>query len=155
MTIRSFTAPRALILSAIAVAALALSAGATVSAPASATTDTAAETALFAGAFQRERARIDGGWDIVTRADGVRVLRFDDAFATRNGPDLKVFLSPQTVDAATGGTATDGAILLGVLTDNNGAQEYEIPADVSLEDFASVLIHCEAFSVLWGGGDLA
>jgi len=30
-------------------------------------------------------------------------------------------------------------------------QEYEIPAGIDIADFASLLVHCEAYSVLWGG----
>lgn len=113
-----------------------------------------AEAAAVAGGFVKKDIRIDGGWEIVTQADGRRVLRFDEAFSTRNGPDLKVFLSPTPIADVTGRTAVEGAVLLGVLKSNKGAQEYDIPADLDLAGFSSVLVHCEAYSKLWGGGAL-
>ena len=54
----------------------------------------------------------------------------------------------------TGKTATKDAILLSALENNSGAQEYVVPADVDISLFQSLLIHCEAYSVLWGGGKL-
>ncbi len=113
-----------------------------------------APTVIAAGTFVKKAQRVDGGWSVVTRPDGVRVVRFDDAFSTRGAPDLKVFLSPTQVEGLNGRTATNEAVLLGALQSTSGAQEYEIPADLDLSAFASVLVHCEAFSKLWGGGNL-
>ena len=55
---------------------------------------------------------------------------------------------------ATGNNAVDGSLNIGELKKTKGAQEYEVPAGVNLGDYGSVLVHCEAYSVLWGGGDL-
>lgn len=85
---------------------------------------------------------------------GKTIIRFSDDFKTKKGPDLKIFLSPQTVGEVTGKTALDGAVTLGVLKSNKGTQDYVVPNGVSLANFSSVLIHCEAYSVLWGGGRL-
>ena len=79
---------------------------------------------------------------------------FSEEFKTRNGPDLKVFLSPKSVEDLTGKTAIDGAVNIGVLKANKGSQSYSLPEGVSLADFKSVIIHCEAYSVLWGGFDI-
>jgi len=112
------------------------------------------EGLLAFGTFTKKRIRVHGSWELVVRDDGVRELRFDDAFRTRNGPDLKVFLSPRTIGDATGTNAVDGSLLLGGLQSNRGAQVYEIPADVDLSAYASFLVHCEAYAKLWGGADL-
>ena len=45
-------------------------------------------------------------------------------------------------------------MLLGALESTKGTQDYVLPEGVSLSDFDSVLVHCEQFSVLWGGGAL-
>ena len=46
------------------------------------------------------------------------------------------------------------SINIGELEKTKGTQEYEIPANINLAGYGSVLVHCEAYSVLWGGGDL-
>jgi len=71
--------------------------------------------------FIKKRYNIKGTWD-VTQQDGQNIIRFNDDFKTKGGPDLKLYI---------------------------------IPKDVNLSDFKSVVIHCEAFSVLWGGFDIS
>ena len=104
--------------------------------------------------FVRFNKTLKGQVEIVER-DGQTVLRFSDSFRASNGPDLKVFLSPQGLDTVSGKTATNGAVKLGLLESTKGAQEYVLPAGVNLSQFGSVLIHCEQFSVLWGGATLS
>ena len=103
--------------------------------------------------FVKKKYKIKGHWSVV-QENGRTLIRFSDDFKTKNGPDLKVFLSPQSVGEVTGETVLDGAVTLGVLKSNKGSQDYLLPKGVSLANFSSVLIHCEAFSVLWGGGSL-
>jgi len=115
-----------------------------------------ATTAVAAGLnqdFIKKKYNIKGQWKVVQK-NGQTIIRFSDDFKTKNGPDLKVFLSPQSVGDVTGKTALQGAVTLGVLKSNKGTQDYIIPKGVSLANFSSVLIHCEAYSVLWGGGRL-
>ena len=54
----------------------------------------------------------------------------------------------------TGKTGTQGALELGALKSNTGAQSYIIPASVNLSASQSVLVHCEAYSKLWAAGAL-
>lgn len=108
---------------------------------------------LPAASFVKKQKSIKGDFEVV-RENGQTIIRFSDDFKAKKGPDLKVFLSPQTVDAVTGQTATNGAVLLGKLKSTKGTQDYVVPAGVSLSNFSSVLVHCEAYSVLWGGGAL-
>lgn len=141
----------------VAVAALAIGVtGMTASAPALAEAQTnISQTAAYetSGDFIRKSKRLKGSWDIVER-DGRTFIVFSDDFRAANGPDLKIFLSPKSVSEATGKTAVDGALNIGELKKTRGAQEYEVPADIDLSQYGSVLVHCEAFSVLWGGGNL-
>ena len=88
------------------------------------------------------------------KENGQTIVRFSDDFKTKNGPDLKIFLSPQSIEQVNGETAIDGAVLLGELKSKKGSQDYVVLAGVNLADFSSVLIHCEAYSILWGGGAL-
>ncbi len=111
------------------------------------------QTQLQGGDFVKKQYSIKGDWQILQK-DGQTILRLSDDFKTKKGPDLKIFLSPQTVANVTGTTATQGAVLLSELQSNKGGQDYVVPSTINLANFSSVLIHCEAFSVLWGGGDL-
>ncbi|WP_371395971.1 DM13 domain-containing protein [Fretibacter rubidus] len=103
--------------------------------------------------FVKKRYTIKGEWS-VGEQDGKTVIHFNDAFKTKSGPDLKVVLHTETVDNVDPKTAIEDGVKIGVLKSNRGAQSYILPDDITLSDFKSVLIHCEAFSVLWGGFDI-
>ncbi|MEM7195250.1 MAG: DM13 domain-containing protein [Pseudomonadota bacterium] len=112
-----------------------------------------AEQTLSEGGWTGLGYDIDGGWSIVDR-DSKRYIVFDENFDTKNGPDLKVYLSKKSVNTVQGRTVVKSSIEISPLKSASGTQEYEIPADVELDDFKSLLIHCEAYSHLWGGSDL-
>lgn len=112
-----------------------------------------ANDATNQGTFVKKRYTIDGNWSLNT-VDGKTIITFSDGFKTKGGPDLKVFLSRKSLDNLSGKTALDNAIKLGVLKSNKGEQSYILPENTDLTEFKSVLIHCEAFSVLWGGFDI-
>jgi len=102
------------------------------------------------GNWTQKQYRIKGDWTITTDNDKT-VIRFGEKFKTKKGPDLKIFLSPKTLESVSGKTATDDAVLVAVLKSHKGAQEYVLPDNIDINDFESLLIHCEAYSVLWGG----
>ena len=113
-------------------------------------------TAAFAedgNDFVDKKYSISGDWYLVEE-EGRTIIRFSDSFKTKGGPDLKVFLSPTSIDDASGKNATSGSVLLGALQSTSGGQDYVLPEGTNLSDFSSVLVHCEQFSVLWGGGAL-
>jgi Electron transfer DM13 len=87
----------------------------------------------------------EGQVKVLTLNDGTNFLRLEDFRAT-NGPDLYVYLS---VDKS----ASD-FVNLGRLKGNVGNQNYEIPEGTDLSKYATVLIWCQAFSVLFGSADL-
>ena len=133
---------------------LAISISALIVAPANAqTSDVAASPAQTDQSFFKKKYRIKGTWSLVQR-DGKNLITFSDDFKTKNGPDLKIFLSPKSAADVKGNNAVDGSLNLGVLKSNNGVQEYEIPTGTDLSKFSTFLIHCEAYAVLWGGGTL-
>lgn len=105
------------------------------------------------GSWVQKQYEIKGGWTIEQRGDS-QVITFNNKFKTKKGPDLKVFLSKQSISDVTGKTAVNDAVLVSALKNNNGEQEYVLPAGVDANDFKSLLIHCESYSVLWGGADL-
>lgn len=83
---------------------------------------------------------------------GQRFLRFED-FRTDNGPDLNVYLSSAPQDAPAG-QFDDDFIDLGDLKGNVGSQNYEIPHDVDLSHYSTVVIWCVRFSVIFGAAEL-
>lgn len=103
--------------------------------------------------FVKKRYNIKGSWEI-TEKDGQKIISFSDDFKTKGGPDLKIYLSSSTISGLDSGNVESTSQKLGILKSNRGAQSYIIPEDINLSDFKSVVIHCEAFSVLWGGFDI-
>lgn len=109
---------------------------------------TLGQTSLFIGEFV-------GVNDGIHNAEGLaKVIRLDDAsmilrlenFKATNGPDLYVYLS-------TDNSASD-FVNLGRLKGNIGNQNYDIPEGTDLSRYNSVLIWCQAFSVLFGSAEL-
>ena len=78
---------------------------------------------------------------------GERILRFED-FRSKNGPDLHVYLSTEAPSSTFAGLGED-AVHLGALKGNVGNQNYEIPAEVDLSGYMSVVIYCRPFKVVF------
>src|SRR3989344_4552724 len=74
-----------------------------------------------------------------------RILRFED-FDTVNGPDLFIYL-------ATDNSAED-YVNLGRIKATKGNVNYDIPANVDLEKYDTVLVWCRAFRVLFSYAEL-
>jgi hypothetical protein len=84
-----------------------------------------------------------------------RFLRFEE-FETDNGPDLFVYLTRADAAADAGDFGVDGDFVnLGRLKGNVGEQNYEIPVDVDLSEFDTVVVWCDRFSVAFTAADLA
>ncbi len=115
---------------------------------------THAQEILFSGEFSEKDASTsaEGHFSIIREA-GVRRLVLGEDFQITDGPDLFVLLSPKFFDDATDGNANENTVNLGALQTNTGEQTYEIPADVDLTQYQSVLIHCIEYSHLFGGAD--
>jgi hypothetical protein len=82
-----------------------------------------------------------------------RFLRFEN-FSTTNGPDLNVYLTTADADAD-GGSFDDDFVDLGNLKGNIGDQNYEIPPDVDLSVYDTVVVWCVRFSTPFTAADLA
>lgn len=89
----------------------------------------------------------------IYEVEGQRVLRFEN-FNVTNGPDLHVILS-KIVPTTTFGGAGEDMIDLGKLKGNVGNQNYDIPAEVDLSQYQSVVIYCVPFGVVFSSAALA
>ena len=77
--------------------------------------------------FVKKKKKIKGAWSVV-QENGQTLIRFSDDFKTKNGPDLKVFLSPQSIADVTGKTALDGACLLYTSPSPRDRQKSRMPS---------------------------
>jgi len=79
-------------------------------------------------------------------AEGIRYIRFIDFEAT-NGPVLHAYLRKKDQPTLEG-------IDLGKLKGNIGNQHYELPKDIDLAEYNTVVIYCKTFRVDVGLADL-
>ena len=79
----------------------------------------------------------------IRTAAGAQVLTLTN-FEVDNGPDLRVYL---VAGPARDESEVDDFEDLGALKGNKGNQQYEIPAQLDLERYSTVVIWCRAFSV--------
>jgi hypothetical protein len=109
---------------------------------------------LATGSFiPRGRYSGEGAALVLNDGSEQRFLRFED-FSTDNGPDLRVYLSASDANADSG-TFDDDFIDLGVLKGNIGDQNYEIPPEVDLSVYDTVVVWCVRFSTPFTAADLA
>lgn len=86
-------------------------------------------------------------------ADGKRVLRLED-FSVTNGPDLYVYLSGHPAPR-TGEQVHQDGFEVAQLKGNIGNHNYELPDELDLSKFKSVVIYCRRFSVVFSTAELA
>lgn len=105
-------------------------------------------TAVVGGQFRDadDQHRGSGTATIYKLEDGSRLLRFEE-FEVTNGPDLHVYLVPHEDPTSSDDLA--GYVDLGSLKGNIGDQNYEIPDEVDISEFGSVVIYCVPFHVFF------
>ena len=95
-----------------------------------------------------------GDWSINTINEGT-VLTFHENFITPDGPDLKLFLSAKEInDIGVNESIQDDGLYLEELKAVTGKQEYSLPEKEVLSNYKSLVIHCEKYTVVWGGIDI-
>jgi hypothetical protein len=111
-------------------------------------------TVLSSGDFENadESHEGSGKATIYQLEDGARTLRFEN-FEVTNGPDLRVLLasgeSPSTSEDL------GDYIELAGLKGNIGDQNYQIPDDLDLGQYESVVIYCKPFHVVFSVATLS
>ncbi len=113
---------------------------------------TAEPIALTSGAFTSLDHDTTGVVRVLQLADGTRVVRLE-GLDTSNGPDLYLYLSTNPAEGDPG-AFDDDYLDLGRLKGNQGNQNYDLPPDVDLSHFASVVIWCDRFDSAFGAADL-
>lgn len=98
-------------------------------------------TVMLAGSFAPRAHHGRGVARVLQLDDGRQVLRLTD-FATRDGPDLRVYLM-----GGEGDPASAGYLALGALKGNVGPQHYVIPPGTDLTRFPLVVVWCRRFGV--------
>lgn len=109
---------------------------------------------LAQGEFYNLAHEGQGRATIYELADGSRVLRFEN-FQVVNGPDLHVWLVPVDPVSDMVGKEIPGYVDLGTLKGNIGDQNYDLPADLDLSVFKSVVIWCQPFRVPFNAAALS
>ena len=111
---------------------------------------------LAEGKFITHEHDTTGSVKILKYSDGSRILRIEN-LKTSNGPKLEVWLTDAPVIEGLDGWRVfdDGKFInLGALKGNIGSQNYSIPSETILEDYSSISIWCERFSVSFGAAAL-
>ena len=108
---------------------------------------------LASGTFEsRNRYTVTGGAAVFELPDGSRTLRLEP-FESTNGPDLYVYLT--AADHADSDDELDADFVdLGDLRGNIGNQNYDIPSEVDLAVYDTVVIWCRRFTTSFGAADL-
>ena len=106
--------------------------------------------ALASGSFRDADSfhRGSGTATVYLLPDGSHLLRLED-FEVTNGPDLRVLLAEPGDPMSRVELQAGGYTHLAKLKGNIGNQNYEIPADIDLDEQNSVIIYCMPFHVIF------
>lgn len=115
--------------------------------------ETVAQTPV-AGEVQASGAFVDGehptkGTASIITENGKKYIQFDNKFKSDNGPDLFVIVHKDDKLPITGIKEAD-YVSIAPLKNTSGAQKYEIPENIDLENFKSVAIWCRKFNATFG-----
>ena len=106
---------------------------------------------IFTGRLVGTIHPTSGRATIYKAADGSRYLRLTD-FTTSKGPDVHVVLL-RAEDKQLEQELVKGEldhVELGTLKENQGDQNYDLPAATDLNQYQAVAIYCERFHALFG-----
>ena len=97
----------------------------------------------------------EGTASLLNLSDGTRILRLGQDFRVTNGPDLYVYLSANPAPRTSSQLHDAGAFEVAPLKGNIWDQNYALPADLDLDHFASVVIYCRRFNVVFSSAELS
>lgn len=105
---------------------------------------------LSRGSFEPLAHPAEGTATTIRRPGGDAVLTLTD-FDVSNGPDLRVYL---VAGPARDESEVDDYEDLGALKGNQGDQQYQLPRDLDLDRYTTVVVWCRAFSVAFARAPL-
>ena len=79
------------------------------------------------GKFKKKSYKIKGAWALL-EIDGKQVISFHNNFKTKNGPDLKIFLSKQSLKNLDNNPTFTDPLSLGPIRSNRGCLLYTSPS---------------------------
>ncbi len=88
----------------------------------------------------------------IVKVNGKRYLEFSKGFTTARGPKVRVVLHRNSTVPVN--LQQKDYVTLAALQRFDGAQRYQIPDNLNLDDFKSVAIWCEQFNVTFGYASL-
>jgi hypothetical protein len=100
------------------------------------------------GDFRSLAHQTSGRASLLLLPDGTYILRLEN-LDTSNGPDVHIFLSPQSASAEDSAFA-QSALDLGTMKANQGNANYAVPAGTDVTRYRSAVIWCQRFSVGFG-----
>jgi hypothetical protein len=106
---------------------------------------------LRRGRFEPVAHQAEGLATTIRTASGQRVLTLTN-FEVDNGPDLRVYV---VAGPARDESEVDDFEDLGALKGNKGNQQYELPRELDLDRYTTVVVRCRAFSVTFARAPLA
>ena len=109
-------------------------------------------TELLRGEFVSLDHGTRGVVRVLEIGDGSHVVRLE-GLDTDNGPDLYLYLTANPANG-TESEFDDDHVNLGRLKGNQGDQNYELPPDVDVERYTTVVIWCDRFNSAFGAADL-
>lgn len=90
---------------------------------------------------------VSGTVSLTERPGGGLQLDFESNFSSSGGPDVRVYLSNIS-------GVNSSSFNVGSLKSTSGAQSYNIPPTINLNDYNWVVIHCVPFNVTFGYAQL-
>ena len=116
-----------------------------------------ADSTVAEGRFVGKGGQMTAGSYRIASENGDLRLVLGDDFRTDEGPDLHVVLSPAGVDDVESerAMADEATLIVSPLSGLAGTQQYDLPDQVDLTGYQSVLIHCIEFSHLYGAAPLS
>lgn len=115
----------------------------------------AAETQLKSGEFVGVNSNYQGEGRAVLLQDGnQQTLLFLNQFYVTPGPDLYVWLIKNPNPITAQDVKDSPSVQLAKLKTPSGNQSYQIPADIDMSQYGSVVIWCLEFGVLFAHAPL-
>ncbi len=92
--------------------------------------------------------RTSGSVTLDANNDGSITLNLGNDFSAQNGPGLYLYLSNSSDGVA-------GGLEIAALRNTRGADSYDLPSNIELDDFAHVILYCKPFGVGFGTAELS